>query len=671
MADGKLTRALTLIRAADGGVSDSQLLERFAGSGDEAAFELLVWRHSRLVLGVCRRVLRDSHDADDAFQATFLALARKAGSISHRAALPGWLYTVAHRIALNARADRSRRASRQRPLAAAEEVATPSSDSAPEQGDVRAILDEEVSRLPERFRVPAILCYLEGKSVAEAAVQLGCPRGTVASRLARARQRLRGRLARRGLAGTAGLLPVLARSGTAAPALIRATARAALPFATGQSVLAGIISTRAAALTEEVLKGMLLKKLKVGVAVVMALAGVLAGGGLAWNSRGEAPVAFPLVRADEADRPPQPRAGESAQEAQAGAAVPSVTVARPVRRNAVPYEEFLGRIQPASTIQIRSRVGGTVEKTPPRTGVEVKKGDILFEIDTRAHLANLVQAEGRLAQADAVRKQAAANLERLQTPAKDSGKAPNPAVVTQARADVATAEGAWKQAQAGVKEARAVLKACQVRAPADGTLVEVRIPQSRALLIADAEEFVLAQLVPFDPLGHRFDMDERNYLRYQRLIRAGEAPKTGAPLQIGLADEEGYPHKGSLVGFGTKFDPDKGTINVFGTVANPDRLLLPGMSARVRMPFGKARPVLEIPEAAICTDGKHYVLVVNDRNIVERRDVKWFGESRGDLRVVEAGLQPDDWVVIRSATDLHPGDRVQPRREVLRQKPGK
>jgi HlyD family secretion protein len=190
VADRKLIRVLNLIFTAvgdDRGVSDAELLERFTG-GDAAAFELLVWRYQRLVLGICRRVLQDVHDAEDAFQASFLILARKAGSIGKSEAIGGWLYQVATRTALAARAARSRRKARESSLANDDAAAPSTAESLVERQELWTVVDEEVSRLLARFRAAVVLCYFEGKTVDDAARQLGCPRGTVASRLARARE---------------------------------------------------------------------------------------------------------------------------------------------------------------------------------------------------------------------------------------------------------------------------------------------------------------------------------------------------------------------------------------------------------------------------------------------------------------------------------------------------
>src|SRR5205823_5631549 len=182
---------------------DAELLARFARSADQSAFELLVWRHAAMVLGVCRRAVRDHHLAEDAFQATFLVLARKAGSV-RGTNVAGWLFGVARRVA--ARAAARTRARRETPL-----VAEPVAPAAAEcSGELSAVLDEEVGRLPERLRLPVVLCYLGGRSTEDAARVIGCPRGTVLSRLATARRRLAARLTRRGVTVPAALLAVAA-----------------------------------------------------------------------------------------------------------------------------------------------------------------------------------------------------------------------------------------------------------------------------------------------------------------------------------------------------------------------------------------------------------------------------------------------------------------------------
>jgi RNA polymerase sigma factor (sigma-70 family) len=180
--------------------SDAQLLRRFAQHRDEAAFAALVERHGPLVLAACRRVLGTVQDAEDAFQATFLVLARKAATIRDPNLLGNWLYGVASRIARKARASLNRRRRHEK---RARLLSLSQAPPAVESNDLRPLLDQELSRLPERHRAAVGLCYLEGKSNAEAARLLRCPTGTVKGRLARARELLRRRLVRRGLGALA------------------------------------------------------------------------------------------------------------------------------------------------------------------------------------------------------------------------------------------------------------------------------------------------------------------------------------------------------------------------------------------------------------------------------------------------------------------------------------
>jgi RNA polymerase sigma factor (sigma-70 family) len=304
MASGQLRTLLhhlhRLAAPGPGGLSDAQLLERFVAERDEAAFEVLVWRHGPLVYNVCRRVLRRADDVEDAFQATFLALVRKAAAIRNRAALAGWLYQVAHRIALRARA--ARRPTVPYPAA---DVAAPAEDDALQGCDLRPVLDEEVRRLPAKYRDAVVLFYLSGHTTEEAARQLGCPRGTVLSRLAWARERLRQRLARRGVALPAGALAAwLARKGAsaAAPALLTSsTVRAATGLASGKTAAAGVVSARVATLMEGAIRSMFLTQLKTtaAVGVLATLAGLGFG---VWGGR-PATADTPELRQKDAARP--------------------------------------------------------------------------------------------------------------------------------------------------------------------------------------------------------------------------------------------------------------------------------------------------------------------------------------------------------------------------------
>jgi RNA polymerase sigma factor (sigma-70 family) len=277
MADGRLRTVINQLRRLMGrqtgcALTDSQLLENYTARRDDASFEVLVWRHGTMVLSLCQRVLRDSHDAEDAFQATFLVFARKAGSIGKRDAVASWLYKVAYRIALRLRARTVKQHEREEP---ADDL--PDRSNCEEEvvwRDLRPVLDQEIDRLPAKYRTPFVLCYLQGYTNEEAAEQLHCPKGTILSRLARGRERLRSRLTGRGLALSAGLFTgaFLQNASAAVPAaLVDSTVKAAIPFAAGKAAT-GLVSAAVVALSEGALRTMYWNKLKIAAAALVALA---------------------------------------------------------------------------------------------------------------------------------------------------------------------------------------------------------------------------------------------------------------------------------------------------------------------------------------------------------------------------------------------------------------
>ncbi|HEX5273519.1 MAG TPA: sigma-70 family RNA polymerase sigma factor [Gemmataceae bacterium] len=276
------------VRPPDGGLTDGQLLSRWLASRDEAAFELLVWRHGPTVRGVCRRLLRRPQDIDDAFQATFLVFLRKAATIGKRDAVGSWLYGVAYRVALRARL----RSPREEPLDGGDVLvpAAPAADAAA-WGEVRRVLDEEVNRLPRRYRAVFVLRCLQGKTNEEAARELGVPAGTVQSRLSRARERLRSRLTRRGVTLTAGALGAGwagEASATLPGAFVRCTVRAALSGAAGQAAAAGLVTTQAASLAKGALHAMWMTKVQMTAAVVLGVA-LLGGGAFTYHTLAAGP----------------------------------------------------------------------------------------------------------------------------------------------------------------------------------------------------------------------------------------------------------------------------------------------------------------------------------------------------------------------------------------------
>jgi RNA polymerase sigma factor (sigma-70 family) len=279
MIDGRSGAVLRRVQRLFGvgsaaGATEGQLLERYLVHHDEVAFEALVARHGPMVLGVCRRVLRDPRDVEDAFQATFLILVRRARSIRNRELLGNWLYGVAQRVSLKARA----RPSRVGTVENLTHLEDHRSLFEAEDRELRGVLDEELGRLPEKYRAPLVLCYLEGHTHEEAATRLGWPVGTVRGRLARGRETLRGRLARRGLApASSALTAVLTRDARASvpESLVMTTVRDALHGAAGPVAAAGAVSA-AGLLAESVLGTLTMAKVKVLAAGFLA-AGLVTG----------------------------------------------------------------------------------------------------------------------------------------------------------------------------------------------------------------------------------------------------------------------------------------------------------------------------------------------------------------------------------------------------------
>ena len=359
LTDGQVLERIVALRGADGG-GDTEV---------ESAFALLIERHGLMVLRVCRSVLSDPHDADDAFQATFLVLLRQAGSIRNRESIGPWLHGVARRVALCARSAAARRRTHERRWLDRRQDAA----SRPDENhfDLSATIHAELGRLPERYRAPIVLCDLEERSLDEAARQLGWPLGTVKSRLNRGRERLRDRLVRRGVApGTAGL--VLSGSGLIPPADAAIVLSSALAEATAQMIrsagaVAGGSSASALTLARNIPRATLMGKLK-WAAVVLVLLGS--------SALGIAYLASDIPLVDQPDEPAEapippvqaevtPRGGE---------AEPGVTKDRTrVVESYLEPIDITGRAtgpsgSPSPAPRSTSSTGGTVGRVPSPAG---------------------------------------------------------------------------------------------------------------------------------------------------------------------------------------------------------------------------------------------------------------------------------------------------------------
>ena len=279
MQSSKLSLSIERLRHAlgkrDASVSDGELLTHFVRDRDESAFETLVRRHGPMVFSVCRRILHNRHDAEDAFQASFLVLVSKASALRTPESLANWLYGVAYRTALHARDAAARRRARESEVLVRSEL--PQEDSS----ELRIAIDQELERLPENLRLVLLLCDLEGKTRKSVARMLGWPEGTVASRLARGRCLLAKRLMRRGLSLAGGSLAVTIGSEAASSEISRTlldkTVLAAGLLASGQAPLACEASAQVVTLTSGVLQTMMLTKIKT-LAATFALVAILGAG---------------------------------------------------------------------------------------------------------------------------------------------------------------------------------------------------------------------------------------------------------------------------------------------------------------------------------------------------------------------------------------------------------
>jgi RNA polymerase sigma factor (sigma-70 family) len=386
-------------------VDDGQLLHRFLTGRDESAFTILVQRYGAMVWGLCVRRLGETPEAEDAFQATFLVLVRKAASLRTPQQLGPWLYGVAYRTALKLQARRAQKAAKEKPLLepVVEEEPTDSLSC-----DLRPILDEEVSRLPEKYRQPVLLCYLQGMSSEEAARRLGCAKGTVFSRLSRARDLLRRRLVRRGVEVSAGALATMLADNTflrAAPpaALSETTIRMSLLFAAGTTSSA--VSASLAALVEGVVRSMFLGKIKVAVIVLVTFGLLGSGAGFVAHRTsagqpGDKPAPAtdrPLTVAQktkektdrEKPREDAPAPKPKADEAAADAGVDAVTRLKSWREQLTKPLNFDGIDDPRITLQ------DALDKLGDRFHINFEINEGAFGLDNLKDVGRTPIAEGK------------------------------------------------------------------------------------------------------------------------------------------------------------------------------------------------------------------------------------------------------------------------------------
>jgi membrane fusion protein, multidrug efflux system len=346
-------------------------------------------------------------------------------------------------------------------------------------------------------------------------------------------------------------------------------------------------------------------------------------------------------------------------------ALPMVGVATPLQQNIAPRLGFLGQFSAIDKVELRAQVGGTLTGIFFKDGDVVRKGDLLFQIDSEPYEIKLAQATAQLTNANSRLDLATRELTRAETLRdKDAGSVQN---VDQRAAEKRAAQAAVDEAKALIRDARFDLDRCKIVAPFTGRigthLVSVGnlIAGSRS---ATSPTTLLTTLVSVDPIYLDFDMSESDYLAYTRGRQNLKGP-VGGPVQISLADEKDFTRKGTLDFIDNALDRQSGTIHARATVANPDLLLTPGAFGRVRMDYATATPVLLVPDASVLPDqANHMVLTVDAEGVITPKIVQ-VGDVRNGMRIIRSGLAPTDRVVVDSIPKAAPGMKVNPQDKPL------
>jgi RND family efflux transporter MFP subunit len=343
---------------------------------------------------------------------------------------------------------------------------------------------------------------------------------------------------------------------------------------------------------------------------------------------------------------------------------PKVTVSQPVKRQVTDYLEFTGNTQAINTVQLRARVEGYLEKVLFKDGDRVKKGQLLFLIQQNTYEAKLQQAKAQILAQKAALFHAKTEFGRYSKLLKE--RAASQTDVDQWLYNRDSAQAALLAAEAARDLAKLDLDYTRVTTPFDGR-VDRRL-RDPGNLVGSGESTVLAEVNQIDPIYAYFTINEKDLLRLMGEMGKSleQASKEKWPAYLGLANEKGYPHQGRLDFSAISVTPSTGTLLLRGIFPNPEGMIMPGLFARVRVPTGRERSALLIPQGAISFDqeGSH-VLVINEKDVVERRGVT-LGAEVDSFRVVEDGLQGNEWVVVEGVLKAIPGRAVSPEKQELK-----
>jgi RND family efflux transporter MFP subunit len=343
---------------------------------------------------------------------------------------------------------------------------------------------------------------------------------------------------------------------------------------------------------------------------------------------------------------------------------PKVTVSQPVLRDVIEWDEYTGRIEAVESVEVRARVSGYLQSVHFTDGAIVKKGALLFVIDPRPYQAELNRAKASLEQAIARYERAQKDFARAQQLIKS--RAMSQEEVDTRGADQREAQESVRAARAAVEATQLNVEFTQVRAPISGRISREFVTVGNLINGGTADSTLLTRIVSLDPIYCYFDVDERSYLKYSRLWRDGSRSgprEVKIPVNLGLADETGFPHQGHLNFIDNRLDPNTGTMTGRAIFSNSDLTLFPGLFARIRLPSSSQYEALMIPDGAIGTDQtQRFAFVVNDQNTVEYRRVT-LGPVINGLRVIRDGLKPEEWVIVNGVQRVRTGAQVDPEQQ--------
>jgi multidrug efflux system membrane fusion protein len=345
---------------------------------------------------------------------------------------------------------------------------------------------------------------------------------------------------------------------------------------------------------------------------------------------------------------------------------PQVSVAQVLEKRVKDWDEFTGRLQAVETVEIRPRVSGYIDKVAFTEGAQVKRGDLLFVIDPRPY-----KAEYDRAAADVKRFKTALDLGRIELTRvqrlKDSG-AVSEEELDERKSTVAQAEANVAGAEAALEAAALNLNFTRVTSPIDGRASRAEVTRGNLVTGGSNGGTLLSSVVSLDPIYLYFDADEQSYLRYTKMSQNGERPSSrdsGNPVQVGLANEDGFPHHGTMDFVDNQLNPQTGTIRGRAVLPNKDGQFTPGLFARVQLLGSGEYAAILIEDRAVNTDqSQKYVLVLGANNQIEYRKVK-LGRVIDGLRVVREGLKAGDVIVVNGAQRVHPGVTVTPQKVVM------